>query len=147
MLVILFVAVSTNHFAQYLVSLSRIQRRDCRVQEHFFHRLGCRWTGQDPSLVAPLYVSPSFPPCICVDVEELWRNDRFCLFTLFYMCEWKTLSLARKIVWAKGMAIFVSWIMWPAMTGTSGKGEKIRSRIETRAEWRQQRRIHGPDRL
>ena len=32
----------------------RIQRRDCWVQEHFFHRVGCRRSGQDPPSLASL---------------------------------------------------------------------------------------------
>jgi GTPase SAR1 family protein len=27
--------------------LSRFQRRDCRIQEHPVHRMGCWWTRQD----------------------------------------------------------------------------------------------------
>ena len=38
---------------------SRIQRRDRRVQEHFFHRMGRWWSGQDQAFVATLYVSRS----------------------------------------------------------------------------------------
>lgn len=38
------------------LTMARLQRRDCRVQEHLVHRVGCRWSGQDPSAVAPLYV-------------------------------------------------------------------------------------------
>lgn len=32
-----------------LVVDSRFQRRDRRIQEHSVHRVGCRWSGQDPS--------------------------------------------------------------------------------------------------
>lgn len=32
----------------------RFQRRDRRVQEHPVHRVGCRWTGQDPTSVETL---------------------------------------------------------------------------------------------
>jgi hypothetical protein len=32
----------------------RLQRRDCRVQEHLVHCVGCRGAGQDPAAVAPL---------------------------------------------------------------------------------------------
>ena len=34
----------------------RIQRRNCRVQEHFIHCLGCRRTGQDPTPLEALCV-------------------------------------------------------------------------------------------
>jgi hypothetical protein len=37
--------------------ISRIQRRDRRVQEHFFHRVGRWWSGQDQAFVATLYVT------------------------------------------------------------------------------------------
>ena len=42
-------------FSTPLIARSfRIQRRDCWIQEHLIHRLGCRWSRQDPSIVAPL---------------------------------------------------------------------------------------------
>src|SRR4051812_26707670 len=31
-----------------------IQRGDCGIQEHFLHRVGCRWTGQDPTSLETL---------------------------------------------------------------------------------------------
>lgn len=37
-----------------MVDLFRLQRRDRRVQEHLLHRVGCRWTGQNSSSMAPL---------------------------------------------------------------------------------------------
>ncbi|CDW99825.1 hypothetical protein [Sporisorium scitamineum] len=34
-------------------TIGKLQRRDCRIQEHFVHRVGRWWTGQDsPSLEA-----------------------------------------------------------------------------------------------
>ena len=35
----------------------RFQRRDCRIQEHFLHCVGCRWSGQDPPAMEALYVA------------------------------------------------------------------------------------------
>lgn len=36
------------------LTMARLQRRDCRVQEHPIHRVGCGWTGQDPTSVETL---------------------------------------------------------------------------------------------
>jgi len=36
------------------ISFPRFQRRDCRIQEHSIHRMGCWWTGQDQTSMETL---------------------------------------------------------------------------------------------
>lgn len=42
--------------------MDRLQRRDCRVQEHLLYRLGRRRSGQDQAIVATLCVPGSCSP-------------------------------------------------------------------------------------
>ena len=88
------------------LSLSlRIQRRDCRVQKHQFHSLGCRWTGQDQTFVEALFpkytrfvlclvcvckeACTSLPDHTCLDGGHYLENTHFACLLSTYVASYK----------------------------------------------------------
>ena len=50
----------------FWIVLCRFQRGDCRVQKHFIHSVGRRWSGQDPTSVEALL--PEHPGYVSIDL-------------------------------------------------------------------------------
>lgn len=59
-------------FTVLLIVLNRFQRGDCRVQKHFIHSVGRRWSGQDPTSVEALL--PEHPGYVSIDLIHFIQN-------------------------------------------------------------------------